>query len=230
MGSLAIIPARGGSKRIQRKNIKLFFEKPIITYAIDVALRSNLFEEIIVSTDDFEIASIAIKAGANVPFMRSLENSGDISGTEEVILEVLKNYEEKGKTFESVCCIYPTTPLLTPERLKESRDILIDGSFDTVFPVLRFGYPVQRALKYNNNKIQMVWPEYEDFRSQDLEPYFHDAGQFYWVDVEIFKHTKKLFSQNSGFIELSEMEAQDIDNYADWQLAELKFNRARKNE
>lgn len=228
MKILALITARGGSKRILRKNIKDFFGKPVIAWSIETAIKSRIFDEVMVSTEDKEIADISKKYGAQVPFIRSAKNADDIAGTEEVILEVLEGYERIKKRFDIVCCIYPTTPLMTIERLIESKNKLLDGKYDTVFPVLRYGHPVQRALKNNNNKIQMVWPEYEDSRTQDLEPYFHDAGQYYWLNVNQFKIHKQLFSSNSGFIELSEIEAQDIDNMDDWNLAEIKFTKANK--
>lgn len=230
MKTLALITARGGSKRIPRKNIKGFLGKPIIAYSIEVAIKSGLFDEVMVSTEDKEIAEIAEKYGAIVPFLRSDKNSDDMTGTAEVILEVLNNYEILNKQFDIVCCIYPTTPLITAERLIESKNKLLNGKYDTVFPVLRYGHPVQRALKNESNKIKMVWPENMDSRTQDLEPYYHDAGQYYWLDVKQFKTHKQLFTSNSGFIELSEMEAQDIDNMDDWNLAELKYAKANEIE
>jgi N-acylneuraminate cytidylyltransferase len=230
MKILAIIPARGGSKRIPRKNIKSFFGKPMITWPIGVALKSEIFHEVMVSTEDKEIADISKKAGAEIPFMRSVKNSGDMAGTEEVILEVLSEYKKLNRLFDFVCCIYPSTPLMTADRLVESRDKIINGKFDSLIPVVRFGHPVQRALRNKDNKVQMVWPENMDVRTQDLEPYFHDAGQYYWLNVKKFEADKKIFSANSGFIELSEMEAQDIDNMEDWNLAELKFRKAGKLE
>lgn len=228
MANIAIIPARGGSKRIPRKNIKDFLGKPIIAYSIETAIQSSLFDEVMVSTDDDEIAEIAKKYGAKVPFLRSKKNSDDMASTSDVISEVLGEYEILNKQFDFACCIYPTNPLMTIRRLIESKKKLVDGDFDAVFPVLRYGYPVQRALKNNANKIEMVWPEYLSSRTQDLEIYFHDAGQYYWMDIKKFKLHKKLFSSNSGFIELSEMEAQDIDNSTDWDLAELKFVKTNK--
>lgn len=228
MKTLALITARGGSKRIPRKNVKYFFGKPIIAWSIEVVIKSGIFDEVMVSTDDEEIAKIAKDYGAKVPFLRSNENADDKAGTEEVILEVLSNYETLNKQFDIVCCIYPTTPLMTVERLIECKNKLQIEEYDTIFPILRYGHPVQRALKMNENKIQMVWPEYEDSRTQDLEPYYHDAGQYYWLNVKQFQIRKQLFSSNSGFIELSEMEAQDIDNMDDWNLAEIKFTKANK--
>lgn len=226
MKTLAIILARGGSKRIPRKNIKIFFGKPIIAWPIEIAIRSRIFNEIMVSTDDQEIVNISKKYGAEIPFIRSEKNADDMAGTEDVISEVLNEYKKLDKQFDIVCCIYPATPLVSVEKLIESRNKLLNGKYDSVIPVVRYAHPVQRALRNNNNKIQMVWPENADLRTQDLEPYFHDAGQYYWLSVKQFEMNKKLFSSNSGFIELSEMEAQDIDNMEDWKLAELKFQKA----
>lgn len=221
--SLAIIPARGGSKRIPRKNIKFFNEKPIIAYSIQAAIQSGLFTEIMVSTDDAEIASIAKEYGAKIPFERSIKNSDDFAGTEDVIAEVLEDYAKQNLKFENVCCIYPTAPLISVKRIVEGFNKMKSNNFQTLFPVVRFGYPILRALKTDNGRLEMAWPENEDKRSQDLGNYFHDAGQFYWMVAESFMSTKKLFTGNTGYIELSEMEVQDIDNMEDWNLAELKF-------
>ncbi len=227
---MAIIPARGGSKRIPRKNIKDFLGKPVIARSIETALKAGIFHEVMVSTEDREIAEISISYGAKVPFLRSEKNADDIAGTEDVVLEVLNKYEERNIQFDIVCCIYPTTPLMTIEKLIESKNKMLQENYDTLFPVLRYGHPIQRALKINDNKLEMVWPEYEQARTQDLEVYFHDAGQYYWLDVKQFKLRKQIFSSNTGFIELSQMEAQDIDNIDDWKLAELKFKSKEKIE
>jgi len=223
MKSLAIIPARGGSKRILRKNIKFFLGKPIIYYSIHAALKSNLFDEVMVSTEDEEIVEVAKKYGAKVPFIRSNKNSDDKAGTEEVILEVLYNYGLRNQQFDNVCCIYPTAPLITIGRLKECKNKLLYGKYDMVFPIQRYGHPVQRSFKINDGKIHMACPEYENMRTQDLEPHFHDAGQYYWLNVKSFNKRKQIYSSNCSFIELSSMEAQDIDNIDDWELAELKY-------
>lgn len=223
--NLCIIPARGGSKRIPRKNIKLFLGKPIIAYSIEAAIKSNIFDEVMVSTDDEEIANIAKKFGAKYPFNRSEKNANDFSSTEDVIIEVLEYYEKKNIKFEYVCCIYPTAPFISSERLIEGFNKLICNNLQTLFPVVSFSYPILRALKSINEKLKMVWPENEDKRSQDLETYFHDSGQFYWIKSEEFKRDKKLFTDNTGFIELSQMEVQDIDNIDDWNLAELKYKK-----
>lgn len=222
---IAIITARGGSKRIPRKNIKDFFGKPIIAYSILAALQSKLFDEVMVSTDDEEIKNIAIEYGATVPFMRSEKNSDDHSGTAEVLLEVLETYAQSGKTFDYACCIYPTAPLLKVKTLQKAFELLKSKNLDSVFPVLRFGFPIQRALKMDpESLVTMFQPENRTKRSQDLEPAFHDAGQFYFLNVPVFFEAKALWSSKSAGIELNEMEAQDIDNLADWEIAEFKFN------
>lgn len=226
MTRLCIIPARGGSKRIPRKNIKDFLGKPIISYPIECAQKSGLFDEVMVSTDDREIASIALEFGAKVPFMRSLENANDYAGTFEVIEEVITRYKEEGKEFAQACCIYPTAPLLTVDKIKEGLELLIKEDFTSVFPVVDFGYPILRSLKLDKQKkVVMNWPEYQQSRSQDLPTVYHDAGQFYWFNTQAIMKAKQLFSGNSGAIILNQIEVQDIDNLVDWQLAELKYRQ-----
>ncbi|WP_128331183.1 pseudaminic acid cytidylyltransferase [Apibacter sp. HY039] len=221
MSNLAIIPARGGSKRIPRKNIKNFLGKPIISYSIRSAIDSNLFDEIMVSTDDSEIAEVAQKYGAKVPFMRSEENSSDYSTTMDVLKEVLDNYELIGKKFDHACCIYPTAPLIKKGDLIKGYETLQKGIFDSVFPIVSFSYPVWRSVKIIGGKTKMIWPEYSNSRSQDLDSVYHDAGQWYWFIVKKFSHT--LFMENTTSIILSELSVQDIDNETDWKLAELKY-------
>lgn len=224
MSNLCIITARGGSKRIPRKNIKDFLGKPIIAYSIEVALKCEFFDEVMVSTDDAEIAEIALKYGAKVPFMRSPVNSDDFSGTADVVLEVLKDYLKTEKEFENVCCIYPTAPFVTASSLRKSLELLKNNAHDSVFPVCQFSYPIQRALQLDEDeRVSMIWKENQSKRSQDLKPSYHDAGQFYWMNVESFMEGKKLFTSNSGSIVLSELEVQDIDTETDWKLAEIKY-------
>ena len=224
MARLCIIPARGGSKRIPRKNIKSFLGKPIIAYSIKAAIKSNLFDEVMVSTDDAEIAEIAKTYGAEVPFMRSSENSNDYSGTFDVIKEVLESYEKENICFDQACCIYPTAPFVTAQRLKDAHSVLTKNKIDSVFPVIRYGYPIQRGLMVDGNeRIKMREPKYLSSRSQDLEPVFHDAGQFYLFEIKKVMEQKSLWTNNTGFIEISELEGQDIDNEMDWKLAEFKF-------
>ena len=223
MKSVAIITARGGSKRIPHKNIKDFCGKPIIAYSIEAALGAGCFDEVMVSTDDKEIAEIAQKYGARVPFMRSEENSDDYATTRDVIFEVLKQYEEVGQTFDYVCCIYPTAPFITAKRLSESMTLLQEKSADSVFPVVQFSFPPQRGMILREGRATFKWPEYMLARSQDLEPFYHDCGQFYCLNVEAFKEQKLLCMKNTYPVILDEMEVQDIDNETDWKLAELKY-------
>jgi N-acylneuraminate cytidylyltransferase len=219
---LAIITARGGSKRIPGKNIKEFRGKPIIAYSIETAIQSGLFDLVMVSTDDNQIEEIAIKYGAKVPFKRSQTNSDDYASTADVIFEVLNEFKAKGREFEFACCIYPTAPFISEKNLIDAYQLMLENNFDTVFPVCQFSYPIQRALEINNSKISMVWKENLNKRSQDLQPRYHDAGQFYWLKTNPFLTSKKLFTENSGSIVLDELQVQDIDNETDWKIAELK--------
>lgn len=227
MKNIAIIPARGGSKRIPRKNIKSFMGKPIIAYSIEAALQSGLFEEVMVSTDDDEIARIARECGAKVPFMRSAETSNDYAGTADVILEVVKMYEMLGNKFDTVCCIYPTAPFVTPDRLTEAYSKLTEG-IDSVFTCVAYSYPVQRSLHIVDERISLVYPEYAASRSQDLEPFYHDAGQFYVARTIAFNQEKTFWGRNTVGLILSELEVQDLDTLTDWTLAEMKYKLLRK--
>ncbi len=224
MANVAIITARGGSKRIPRKNIKAFLGKPIISYSIETALNSGLFDYVMVSTDDDEIAEVAKKYGAQVPFVRSQQTSDDYTGTADVVIEVLHDLKKIGKEFINACCIYPTAPFISKQTLNDSFSLLVNEKFDSVFPVCPFSYPIQRALEINESKTTMVWEENLTKRSQDLETRYHDAGQFYWLNIQSFLSAKKLFTQNTGSIVLDELQVQDIDNETDWKLAELKYN------
>lgn len=223
MKKLAMITARGGSKRIPRKNIKEFCGKPIIAYSIQAALASGAFDKVMVSTDDEEIATIAKQFGAEVPFYRSEKTSNDFATTADVILEVIDEYEKRGEHFDMVCCIYPTAPFLTSERLGEAVAKLENSDADTLIPVVAFSYPVQRALIVREERLVFEYPQYMDSRSQDLEKHFHDVGQFYVLKTEAFKENKKLMVGNILPYEISEMEVQDIDNQTDWEIAEMKY-------
>lgn len=223
MGNLCIIPARGGSKRIPRKNIKDFLGKPIIAYSIQTALKSKLFDEVMVSTDDAEIAAVSEQYGAVVPFMRSRETSDDYATTAEVLMEVLQSYMAQGKKFDAVCCIYPTAPLILVDRLKQGFDKLVDRHYDTVFPIVKFSYPIWRALAVTDEKVSMFWPENLKKRSQDLPVAYHDAGQWYWCNGDQIITGGVLWTDNTFGLEVEEIEVQDIDNESDWKLAELKY-------
>ncbi|KER09750.1 MAG: CMP-N-acetylneuraminic acid synthetase [[Candidatus Thermochlorobacteriaceae] bacterium GBChlB] len=227
---LCIITARGGSKRIPRKNIKLFLGKPIIAYSISVAIESNIFDEVMVSTDDSEISQIATRYGAVVPFMRSTKTSDDFATTYDVIEEVVLEYHNLGFRVEQACCIYPTAPFVSVKILHDSFTLLQERKFDIVFPVVRFNSPIQRALKIESGKVSMIYDENINKRTQDLIPAYHDAGQFYSFNVPPVIKEKSLMTKNTGAIEISEMEAQDIDNPTDWELAEFKFQWLHKNK
>jgi pseudaminic acid cytidylyltransferase len=197
--------------------------KPIIAYSIEAAINAGIFDEVMVSTDDAEIAEIARQYGAKVPFVRSAENANDYATTVDVLLEVLASYQSENQYFEYGCCIYPTAPFVTSNRLKEGFEKLISQDFDSLFPVLKYSFPIQRSLKIEHGKLALNYPEHLLTRSQDLPPTFHDAGQFYCFKTDILLKEKKLLTQNTGFIELSDLEAQDIDTLEDWELAEFKY-------
>lgn len=224
--SLCIIPARGGSKRIPRKNIKPFCGKPIIAYSIEAALKSNLFDEVMVSTDDEEIAAIAKKYGAKVPFMRSAKNADDFTGTGDVVYEVLNVYGSYGKVYDVACCIYATAPFVNETRLIEGFNLLRDGEFDVVFPLAKYNSPIWRSyFMTENNCVKMNFSEHDAKRSQDLPDAYYDAGQFYWIKTENLHmlENKNTFGKEKGAIVLDDMEVQDIDNIQDWEIAEMKF-------
>ena len=218
---IAIIPARGGSKRIPRKNIKEFLGKPIIAYAIESALKSELFDEVLVSTDDKEIATIAKKYGAKVPFFRSSKNADDYATTFSVLEEVLTAYN----SVTSAACIYPTAPFVTPDKLKQSQDLLRKNNFDTVFTAMKYGHPIDRALQIDvtTGKIKIIDSSNMNTRSQDLKNTYHDAGQLYFFNTAPILKAKSLWTHNTGALIVDELEAQDIDTPTDWKLAELKF-------
>ncbi len=220
---VAVITARGGSKRIPRKNIKEFNGKPIMAYSIEAAIQSGVFDEVMVSTDDEEIADIARKYGASVPFMRSEKTANDFATTVDVIDEVISEYRNRGKDFDVFACIYPTAPFITADKLKEAVEKLSSSDADSLIPVVRFSYPPQRAMEIRDGKLVFRHPENLSTRSQDLEPHYHDAGQFYIARTESFLKNKGIMVGQILPIELSELEVQDIDNEVDWKLAEMKY-------
>jgi len=229
MSKIAIIPARSGSKRIKNKNIKHFSGKPIIAYSIEIALQCGLFDEVMVSTDNKEIAAISIKYGAKVPFLRSEKNSDDYATTSDVIFEVLESYEKLGKYFDYACCIYATAPLLSSQKLVDANSLIQKDTTDCVFPVVKTDFPIQRSLKIDEKQnASMFYPEHRNSRSQDLEAAYYDAGQFYFLRLSEFKNSKTLWPIKTKTIILKSSEAQDIDNEADWQLAELKYKVLNK--
>lgn len=220
---LAVITARGGSKRIPRKNIKNFCGRPILAYSIGAAKDSGLFDEVMVSTDDEEIAAIAESYGACVPFFRSAESASDYATTTDVLLEVIKTYQERGSNFTWLCCIYPTAPFVTAEKLKRAFQRLNESGADALIPVVPFAYPPLRGLVIQENQVSMKWPEHIFTRSQDLETIYHDCGQFYFIRTDALICEKNIMCQKTIPMVMSELEVQDIDNEADWELAELKY-------
>lgn len=223
MRKIAIITARGGSKRIPRKNIKEFCGKPILAYSIEAARTSGLFDTVMVSTDDREIAELARKYGAEVPFFRSERTAGDFATTNDVLLEVLEEYEKRGERYDLGCCIYPTAPFVTAAKLKDALGRLEGSGADTLIPVVAFSYPPQRAMVVREDRLVFEYPRYLDSRSQDLEPHYHDVGQFYLFYTEAFRRNGKLMVGNILPYVVSEMEVQDIDNQTDWEIAEIKY-------
>lgn len=230
MSNVAIITARGGSKRIPRKNILDFCGKPIIAYSIEAAINSGCFDEVMVSTDDEEIAAIAREYGAKVPFMRSEKTSNDYATTVDVLLEVLEEYKKRGQEFKYLCCIYPTAPFVTGKKLKNAMDIMEETDSDSLVPIVQYGFPPQRCFVVNNGNVSYKWPEYMLTRSQDLEPFYHDCGQFYCMNSERFMNTKKVYTDKTYAFVCSELEVQDIDNMVDWQIAEMKYKLMLERE
>ena len=228
MKNIAIITARGGSKRIPRKNIRNFLGKPIMVYSIEAALQAGCFDEVMVSTEDEEIAAIAREAGASVPFFRSMETANDYASTADVLTEVLGAYQERGLFFEFGCVIYPTAPFVTARKLREAMDILREKQVDTVLPVVRFSFPPQRAFVADGRFIRFAHPEYGKTRSQDLEPLYHDSGQFCCFRTEVFLERKTLVTEHTYGFELPESEVQDIDTLEDWRLAEIKYTMMKE--
>lgn len=223
MRKIAIITARGGSKRIPRKNIREFCGKPILAYSVEAAVYSGLFDEVMVSTDDREIAEIGKQYGARVPFYRSERTSDDYATTNDVLLEVLEEYEKRGEYFEAACCLYPTAPFVTAEKLKNAMELLLASDADTLIPVVAFSYPPQRAMVVKEDRLVFEYPQYIDARSQDLTPHYHDVGQFYCFRTEAYRKNKKLMLGNILPMVISELEVQDIDNLTDWEIAEMKY-------
>lgn len=220
---MAIITARGGSKRIPGKNKKEFLGKPIICYSIEAALASGLFDEVMVSTEDEEIAEIARRAGALVPFMRSQAAADDYATTDEVLLEVLEEYEKRGRTFSYMACIYPTAPFVTPDKLSGAFRLLKERNASGVMPVVSFSFPPQRGMAVHEGRLMYCYPENAAKRSQDLEIIYHDCGQFYVYDTEKYRACRGELADGYVPLIVPETEVQDIDNLTDWKLAEIKY-------
>jgi len=224
--AIAIIPARGGSKRVPRKNIKLFHGKPLIAYSIETALKSALFDKVVVSTDDEEIAKIAIEYGAEVPFLRPKDLSDDFIMPQAAIDHALEYLDNNYKKYDFYCTIYPTAPLLQAEYLIKGAKELLNTDAVNVFSATSMPYPIQRSFKIDkNNRCEMFWPENYNVRSQDLEEAYHDAGQFYWTHRDRQKHIKNkiILSRDSIAIILPRYLVQDIDSLEDWEMAELMY-------
>lgn len=226
--TLAVIPARGGSKRIPRKNIKPFCGKPMIGYAIEAALQSKLFENVVVSTDDEEITEIAIQFGAKVPFTRPPELSDDFAPTVPVIAHAIQHCDKLGYNIDEVCCIYPSVPFISINDLKTALDRLREGDVEFVFPVAQYPSPIQRALMKNaDSSIKPFFQENVSKRTQDLEPSYFDVGQFYWGKGKSWQSELNLHL-HSAAIEIPEWRAVDIDTFLDWNRAEILFHAVKE--
>lgn len=223
MSAVAIITARGGSKRIPRKNIRKFCGKPMIAYSIEAALGSGIFDEVMVSTDSREIADTAKEYGASVPFFRSVGTSGDYATTKDVLLEVLSEYERLGRDFTYMACIYPTAPFVTAEKLQKAFQLLECSKACAVMPVVAFSFPPQRGMFVRDGKLRYCYPENVQKRSQDLEQVYHDCGQFYFYRTDEYLARGGCMDKEYVPMVMSEMEVQDIDNLSDWELAEMKY-------
>jgi pseudaminic acid cytidylyltransferase len=219
--NICMIPARGGSKRIPRKNIKVFNGKPIIAYSIEAALESNCFDQVIVSTDDNEIAEVAKTYGAKVPFIRPSELSNDYAGTIPVVKHTIEWLEGHNKIIDNVCCLYATAPFIQSQAISKSFQQLLESKADYCFSVTSFAFPIQRSIRITqDDKVDMFYPENFNVRSQDLEESYHDAGQFYWGKAQAFKDELIVFSEAASPYILPRYLVQDIDTMEDWIRAE----------
>lgn len=230
MSIIAIITARGGSKRIPKKNIKEFCGKPIIAYSIEAALQAGIFDEVMVSTDSEEIKTVSEAHGSTVPFLRSEATSNDYSTTADVIEEVVGQYKAIGRQFEYVFCIYPTAPFVTAARLKDAWEKLKNSDADAIAAIVRYSFPPQRSFVIRNGVISYQFPEYKNSRSQDLEPIYHDCGQFYCCRTSTFLKYHSLIVPNTIPYIVREEEMQDIDTISDWKIAEAKYAVLHKGE
>jgi N-acylneuraminate cytidylyltransferase len=227
---LCVIPARGGSKRIPRKNIKKFNGKPMIAHSIEAALQSGCFDKVIVSTDDEEIAEVAKAYGAEVPFMRPAELANDYAGTLPVIKHAVEWFEEHSTRPGHICCLYATAPFVQPQAIRQAYEQLQKTQADYCFSVTSFAFPIQRAIKIiDQQRVEMFYPEHINTRSQDLEEAYHDAGQFYWGTVDAFRKMTPLFSPSASPFVLPRYLVQDIDTPEDWIRAELMYQVLRQS-
>jgi pseudaminic acid cytidylyltransferase len=221
---VAMIPARGGSKRIPRKNIKLFHGKPIIAYSIEAALNSGLFDEVIVSTDDEEIAAVAKRYGAKVPFIRPDHLSDDYATTVDVIKHTLNWYSEHSVTISSICCMYATAPFIKKSAIRKGYQAITQKDYQFAFAATEFAFPIQRAIKVTDEgAVSMFSPESMNTRSQDLERAYHDVGQFYWGCAQAFLDNRPLYSPDACAVMIPASDARDIDTPEDWQFAEILY-------
>lgn len=228
--SVAIIPARGGSKRIPGKNLKIFCGKPILEYSVRAAQASGLFSKVIVSTDSDEIGALARSLGAEVPFRRPAEHADDFATTAAVVLHALEWLKGEGESPEYTCCLYPTAPFLGPEDLIRGRKAMLAANADGAFAVTTFAHPIFRALKLNpQGRLEMIWPEHELTRSNDLPETFHDAGQFYWLKTQAFLSHRKMWAPGAVPVRIHRSHTQDIDTIEDWEMAETMFKLKLEN-
>lgn len=225
---LAVIPARGGSKRIPRKNIRPFFGKPMLAWSIEAARQSGCFDRIVVSTDDEEIAAVARQCGAETPFMRPEELANDHAGTIPVIHHAVDWFIASGQRPDAVCCLYATAPFVTPVDLQRGLQALRIAACDYAFSVTSYASPIQRAIRIRNDgRVEMFHPEYVHTRSQDLGEAFHDAGQFYWGSADAWIAERPIFSTEAVPVVLPRHQVQDIDTSEDWVRAEWMFAAMR---
>lgn len=223
MKNIAIITARGGSKRIPKKNIKDFMGKPMVAYAIEACIESGIFNEVMVSTDCPEIAEISKMLGAKVPFMRSAKTSDDFATTFDVVEEVINEYKKLGKEFDNICCVYPCVPFLKTETLKKAYEKLITSKNDGLMPVCKYPVPIEWAMKIEDEILVPNDREAQNIRSQDLTPKYFDVGMFYFMKTNVMMNEKTVVLKKTSPYIMDETEIQDIDTEEDWQIAELKY-------
>jgi pseudaminic acid cytidylyltransferase len=222
--NVALIPARGGSKRIPRKNVRLFAGKPMIAHALGAIRASGLFDRVVVSTDSDDIAGVARDHGAETPFLRPPELSDDLTPTAPVLLHALDWFEKNGQQFENLCCVYATAAFVRSEDLRQGLDILLQHRVSSVFSVTSYQFPIFRALRIDvAGRLSMYWPEHEMTRSQDLPAAYHDAAQFYWLHVEDFRRNKCIYTSDAMPVVIPRYRAQDVDTPEDWDMAERMF-------